>query len=71
MIGAEFAEADYGELTVTHMIRQGILAAYTLNNPKVIRFEPPLIIRPSEVERVVQVFAESVLAARELVREVL
>ncbi|MDW8051128.1 MAG: aspartate aminotransferase family protein [Armatimonadota bacterium] len=71
MIGVEFHEADYGELTITNMIQRGVIAAYTLNNPKVIRMEPPLIITERDAEFALQVFAESVAVARELVQAVL
>jgi len=70
MIGIEFHEADFGELTITNMIQRGVIAAYTLNNPKVIRMEPPLILTREQAEFALQVFAESVVAARELVQAV-
>ncbi len=70
MLGIEFHEADFGELTITHMIPRGVIAAYTLNNPKVIRMEPPLILTREQAEFALQVFAESVVAARELVQAV-
>lgn len=71
MIGVEFHEADFGELTITNMIQRGVIAAYTLNNPKVIRLEPPLILTERDAEFALQVFAESVIAARALVQAVL
>lgn len=60
MIGVEFSVKDVAELTINLMAARGVIAAYTLNNPKVIRFEPPLIITEEQVERVVQVFGEAV-----------
>jgi putrescine aminotransferase len=42
------------------MTRRGVIAAYTLNNPRVIRFEPPLIVSAEQVDTAVSVFAESV-----------
>lgn len=71
MIGVEFTEADYGELTITGMIQRGVIAAYTLNNPKVIRMEPPLILTHDQAECAIQVFAESLIAARDLLMEVM
>ncbi len=70
MIGIEFHEADFGELTITNMIQRGVIAAYTLNNPKVIRMEPPLILTRAQAEFALQVFVESVVATRELVQAV-
>jgi putrescine aminotransferase len=60
MIGVEFAVKDVAELTINGMARRGIIAAYTLNNPNVIRFEPPLVITQAQVERAVGAFAEAV-----------
>jgi putrescine aminotransferase len=60
MIGVEFTHEDVGELVIGGLCRRGVIAAYTLNNPKVIRFEPPLIITESEIEKVVGALDESV-----------
>jgi putrescine aminotransferase len=60
MIGVEFAVKDVAELTINGMARRGVIAAYTLNNPKVIRFEPPLIITPQQVDQAVNAFGEAV-----------
>src|SRR5205085_4112238 len=60
MIGVEFAVKDYAEMTINGMARRGVVAAYTLNNPKVIRFEPPLVITPAQVDQAVAAFSESV-----------
>lgn len=63
MIGVEFTHEDVGELVIGGMARRGVIAAYTLNNPKVIRFEPPLIITELEIDKVVAIFDESVAEA--------
>src|SRR5262249_19687724 len=60
MIGVEFAVKDVAELTINGMARRGIIAAYTLNNPKVIRFEPPLVVTAQQVEQAIAAFGESV-----------
>lgn len=70
MIGVEFAVKDVAELTINLMAARGVIAAYTLNNPKVIRFEPPLIITEEQVERAVQVFGEAVEQAAAMLEEV-
>ena len=41
MVGVEFAVKDMAELTINLLAGNGIIAAYTLNNPNVIRMEPP------------------------------
>jgi putrescine aminotransferase len=60
MVGVEFHVKDVAELTINGMARRGVIAAYTLNNPRVIRFEPPLIVSESEVAVAVAAFRESV-----------
>lgn len=70
MIGVEFSMDDVGELCIAQMVKRGVVAAYTLNNPRVIRFEPPLIISEQEVDFAVSAFRESVAATAELVAAV-
>jgi len=50
MIGVEFSMDEVGELTVAQMLKLGMCAAYTLNNPRVIRLEPPLIISEEQID---------------------
>lgn len=69
MIGVEFGADDVGELVISAMVRRGVIAAYTLNNPRVIRFEPPLIIDDEQVETAVQVFAEALTETAKLLSE--
>lgn len=66
MIGVEFTDADIGELVIAGLARRNIIAAYTLNNPKVIRFEPPLIITKDEIDTVLGAFDESVAETLEM-----
>lgn len=63
MLGVEFTDSDIGKLVIGSMVHQGVIAAYTLNNPKVIRFEPPLIISRSEIDTVVEAFSTGVAEA--------
>lgn len=60
MIGVEFSVKDVAELTINGMARRGVIAAYTLNNPHVIRFEPPAIITEEQVDQAVNAFSEAV-----------
>ncbi len=66
MIGVEFAMDEVGELTVAQLLKRGMCAAYTLNNPRVIRLEPPLIISKEEVETAVRTFDEALTETSEL-----
>lgn len=66
MIGVELAVDEVGELAVAQMLKRGMVVAYTLNNPRVIRFEPPLIISESQADEAVSIFADAILETSEL-----
>ena len=66
MIGVEFAMDDVAELTVSRMLPRGMCAAFTLNNPRVIRLEPPLIISEDEVRMAVEILDAALTETREL-----
>ena len=71
MLGVEFADSDIGKLVIGTMVHRGVVAAYTLNNPKVIRFEPPLIITRAEIDKVLEVFAAGVQDAIDLLGDLI
>lgn len=56
MIGVELADEGLGGIIIPQMVKDGITAIYTLNNPKVIRFEPPLVITRAQLDAVVRGF---------------
>jgi putrescine aminotransferase len=66
MIGVEFYEpkvakklsAEYLASSIAGLLLNdhGIITAYTLNNPNVIRFEPPLIVSDEQIEYVLEAF---------------
>jgi len=60
LIGVEFAHEDIAGLVIAGLAQRRIIAAYTLNNPRVIRLEPPLVIEVELLERVLSAFAEAV-----------
>ena len=66
IIGIEFSDDGYAGFTISEMVNNKILAAYTLNNPKVIRIEPPLVITEEEVNRALTAFEKIFYAAQEL-----
>jgi putrescine aminotransferase len=66
MIGVEFGMDEVGELTVAQMMKRGLCAAYTLNNPRVIRFEPPLVISEEQVAFACRAFGEAMAETSEL-----
>ncbi|HWD41155.1 MAG TPA: aspartate aminotransferase family protein [Fimbriimonas sp.] len=56
MLGVEFRMDEVGELTVAQLLKRGMCVAYTLNNPRVLRFEPPLIIDESQIQFACETF---------------
>jgi putrescine aminotransferase len=67
MIGVEFTHEDVGGLAIAALQQHGVLAAYTLNNPTVMRFEPPLIITDEQVEWAASAFETALAQTAELV----
>lgn len=59
MIGVELAGEGIGGIVIPSMVKDGVTAIYTLNNPKVIRFEPPLVISKEQLDRVVDSFEKA------------
>lgn len=48
MTGMSFINSDVGGLVIAGLAQRRVLAAYTLNNPKVLRLQPPLNV-PDDV----------------------
>jgi len=66
LIGVEFADADVAGLTIAQCAHQHLLAAYTLNNPRVIRLEPPLTLTESQLDDGLTRLDAAITAAEEL-----
>ena len=71
MIGVEFKDSDVGKLCIGSLVHHGVVAAYTLNNPKVMRFEPPLIITDTQIEKVLSAFDAALAETQELLADLL
>ena len=71
MLGVEFTDSDIGKLVIGTMVHRGVIAAYTLNNAKVVRFEPPLIITRAQIDQVLGVFAAGVQDAIDLLGDLI
>ncbi len=50
LVGLEFHNEDVAGLVIATLAAQKILVAYTLNNPTVMRFEPPLIVTAEQID---------------------
>lgn len=57
MIGVELMTEGIGGMLISELTKRNLLAAYTLNQPQVIRVEPPLIITKEKVNEVVEIFS--------------
>ncbi len=51
LLGVQFAHDDIAGLVIAGLVQQRVLAAYTLNNPSVIRLEPPLVIERAQLDQ--------------------
>ena len=69
MIGVEFALREQAELTISLLASNGIIAAYTLNNPNVIRIEPPLVVTAQQCETFLEAFSGAAETAAALIAE--
>ncbi|MFM7322941.1 MAG: aspartate aminotransferase family protein [Armatimonadota bacterium] len=69
MIGVQFSDPDIGKLAIGSMVHGGVVAAYTLNNPNVMRFEPPLVITDEQIATVGRVFGEAIAEVKAMLEE--
>ena len=59
LLGLEFFDEDVAGLTIAAVARRRVIVAYYLSNPRVFRFEPPLIVTHAQIDHAVAVFRES------------
>ena len=65
MLGMQFTEEKYAGAIISELSRRQIIAVYTLNQPRVIRFEPALAIPREELQRVAAALDEALQSARD------
>jgi putrescine aminotransferase len=63
LVGVELRSEGYGGSIIPELLKRGVTAAWTLNQQRVIRLEPPLIVSAAEVERALVAFDAAVEAA--------
>ena len=71
LVGVEFTDADIGAIVISELAARGVLTAFGLNNPKVVRLEPPLIVERAHVDEAVEALRASLQAAGEMLAGVL
>ncbi|MBQ9358112.1 MAG: aspartate aminotransferase family protein, partial [Abditibacteriota bacterium] len=67
--GLEFEDEDIGSLLIASCGKRDLLAAYSLNNPKVVRLEPPLIITEEEIDTVLRILDEAIAETVEMISD--
>jgi putrescine aminotransferase len=70
LLGLEFADEDVAGLTIAAVAQRRVIVAYYLSNPRVFRFEPPLIVTREQIDHVVGVFREALTETLALVEDV-
>ncbi|SJZ88751.1 aspartate aminotransferase family protein [Selenihalanaerobacter shriftii] len=66
MIGIELMNEGIGGMLISELTNRHLLAAYTLNQPRVIRIEPPLIITSEDIEEIMDIFNDAFAAVAAL-----
>ena len=65
LVGVELTSEGYGGWVIPEMLKRGVTAAWTLNMQRVIRLEPPLVVREEEIDRALAAFEAGLVSARE------
>jgi putrescine aminotransferase len=65
LVGVELRSEGYGGTIIPELLKRGVTAAWTLNQQRVIRLEPPLIVTESEVGTALRAFDAAVATAFE------
>ena len=65
VVGVELTSEGYGGVIIPECLRLGMTAAYTLNQQKVIRLEPPLIVTKAEVDEAMGILEQGVTKAKD------
>ena len=60
VIGVELTNEGYGGAIIAESMRLGLIVAYTLNQQKVIRLEPPLVVTKDEIDQAMDLFAAGI-----------
>ncbi len=63
LIGVQFTDPDIAGLVIAGLAQRRVIAAYTLNNPEVIRIEPALTIAEDDLHRGIAALEEAVKQA--------
>lgn len=65
MVGVELIREEFAGSVISELVKRHLIAVYTLNQPKVIRLEPPLTIDRADLELAISCFREALQATAE------
>jgi putrescine aminotransferase len=65
LVGVELRSEGYGGTIIPELLKRGVTAAWTLNQQRVIRLEPPLVVTAHEVDVALAAFDAAVSTAFE------
>jgi putrescine aminotransferase len=63
LTGVELRSEGYGGTIIPELLKRGVTAAWTLNQQRVIRLEPPLIVDAGQIATALRALDEAVAAA--------
>lgn len=69
LVGVEFWDEDVAGLVIAQIAVRRVLVAYTLNNPTVMRLEPPLIVSGAEIDELLGVLDEAIEMTKALLEQ--
>jgi putrescine aminotransferase len=65
VVGVELRSEGYGGVIIPECLRHGLLVAYTLNQQRVIRLEPPLVVSRGEIDEALGTLDAALAKAKE------
>lgn len=65
LVGVELTHEGYGGTIIPEMLKHGVTVAWTLNQQRVIRMEPPLIVSHAEITQCLVAFDAALTTAYE------
>jgi putrescine aminotransferase len=66
VVGVELTDEGYGGAIIPECLKLGLTVAYTLNQQRVIRLEPPLVVTREEIDEAMSMLEKGVSKAKEL-----
>lgn len=65
VVGVELRHEGYGGVLIPECLKRGLTVAYTLNQQRVIRLEPPLIVTRKEIDEALAILDVAVAKAKQ------